>query len=110
MELKLGTRTLQGQRREHPQRGSMESSYTRDVGMSKRVASNATFTAATARIAGANGDFANFVTGDPIRVAGSNKNDGEFLITGLDGVNQAYLTVDPAPKDEGPIAVVVRTT
>ncbi len=109
MELFLGTRTLQGMRKEHPQSSSREASLTRDVGMSKRVSSNATFTAATARITGANGDFANFVAGDPVFVAGSNKNDGEFIITGLDGVNQAYLVVDPPPKDDGPIQVVVRT-
>lgn len=110
MELFLGTRTLQGLRKEHPQGTSREGGYTRDVGMSKRVSSNATFTANNGRITGANGDFANFVAGDPIFIQGSNTNDGEFLITGLDGVNQAYLVLDPAPKNEGPVQVTVRTT
>ena len=110
MELMLGTRTLQGLRKEHPQSRDLESGYTRDVGMSKRVVSNATFTASNGRITGANGDFANFVAGDPIFVQGSNKNDGEFLITGIDAVNHAYLVLDAAPADEGPVSVTVRTT
>lgn len=105
----IGTRTLQGQRKEHPSTGNLESGNTRDKGLSKLVTSTATFTAVDGKITGANGDFTAFAVGDPIIIRGSNLNDGERVVTGIDGTNQAFLVLDAAPKDEGPVSVTVRT-
>lgn len=105
----IGTRSQQGLTRERPDQGHETRTHTRDKGMSKNVTTSLTFTASTARIAGSNGDFAAFGLNDPLLVGGVNLNNGEFTVTGLDATNQAYLTVDPPPKDEGPIAGTVRT-
>ncbi len=105
----LGTRTKQSTSQLHPPGGALRSSYTRDVGMSKRVSVTTTFTAVDGRITGVAGDFTAFANKDPIVVQGAVLNAGAFLIVGLDEVDHAYLTVDPAPKDEGPIAVTIRT-
>jgi hypothetical protein len=110
MTIREGTRTQQSFRKERVQQGSREGSLTRDVGMTKNVTASITFTTATKKLTAANGTFANFVAGDPIFVAGTNLNDGEFTITAIDGVNQAFLTVDPPPKNEGPLTATVRTT
>ena len=107
--LHLGTRALQTQRHEHPAGTGFTRSLNTDHGLSKRVISNATFTASNGRITGANGDFANFAAGDPILILSSNLNSGEFIVTGIDATNHAYLVLDPAPKNEGPISVEVRT-
>lgn len=109
MTLRLGTRTLQGQRKEHPPGPSFTRSLTPDVGMSKYVSASLTFTAGTGEISGANGTFAAFVAGDPILVEDTNLNNGEFIVTGIDTVNSAYLVVDPPPKNEGPLTALVRT-
>ena len=106
----VGTRTRQNWSRERADQGHESRTHTRDVGMSKRVTSNLTFTAATGRITGANGDFAKFALNDTLLVAGTNLNDGpSFVVTGLDAVNNAYVVVDPPPKNEGPISATVRT-
>jgi hypothetical protein len=106
----MGTRTRQGQRKEHPFGTSFTRSLTRDKGMSKNVTTSATFTAANGRITGSNGDFAAFVAGDTVLIENTLLNNGEFIVTGLDGGSQAYLVLDPAPKNEGPIAsTLVRT-
>lgn len=109
MTFSLGTRTLQGQRREHPPGPSRTSGLTRDVGMSKNVTASITFSASSQQLQAANGTFANFVAGDPIFVEDTNLNNGEFIITAIDATNQSYLTVDPPPKNEGPLSAVVRT-
>jgi hypothetical protein len=49
------------------------------------------------------------VAGDPILVEGTNLNNGERIITGIDTVNSAYLVIDPPPKNEGPVTATVRT-
>jgi len=108
---RLGTRTQQNFRRERLPQGQETRSYTRDLGMTKRVVASCTFVnGATKQIQAANGAFANtFAVGDPILVEGANLNNGFFTVTALDGVNNAYLGVDPGPKNEGPIAVTIRT-
>ena len=110
MTVRLGTRALQGQRREHPQGGQMTRSLSGDVSMSKNVTASITFSASLAQLQAANGTFANFVSGDPVFVENTNLNNGEFIITAIDAVNQSYLTVDPPPKNEGPLSATVRTT
>lgn len=109
MPSSIATRQRQNFQKERTDNAHESRTHTRDVGMSKNVASNATFTAANGRITGANGDFAAFAVGDPLLIQGTNKNDGYKTVTGLDGVNQAYLVLDPPPADEGPIATTVRT-
>lgn len=108
MTVRLGTRTQANSRYGHPEGGSAEQGLTRDIGMSKRVTASITF--GSGKLTGANGTFTStFAVGDPILVQGSNTNDGYFTVTALDGVNAAFLTVDPAPKAEGPLSVTVRT-
>lgn len=105
----LGTRTLQTQRLEHPNSRSFAQTLTRDVGMSKNISALITFSASSSQLQAANGTFANFAAGDPILAEGVNLNNGEFIITGIDTTNHAFLTVDPAPKNEGPLTARVRT-
>lgn len=106
----IGTRVQATATRERVDAGSDTRSHTRDLGMAKRVVTALTLTAASARIAGSNGDFAAFAVEDPILVQGTNLNNGFFRVTGLDVTNQAYVTVTPAPKDEGPVSgAIVRT-
>lgn len=107
----LGTRSRQNFRQEHPSSRLGSRSYTRDVGMTKRVVTTATFTASNSRITGSNGDFANFAVGDTIAIKGTLLNNGDRVVTGLDGTNQAYLVLDFPPKDEGPVSSTeVRST
>ena len=63
-----------------------------------------------ARIYGSTNTFAStFAVGDPILVENTNLNNGYKTVTGLDGSNAAYLTVDPPPKVEGPVTALIRT-
>lgn len=100
----VGTRSQQTSQHGRIDQGSETRSHGRDVGMSKRVVTTATFTASSAQIAGSNGDFAAFAVNDKILVDGTNLNNGFKIITGLDVTNQAYVTVDPAPKDESAVS------
>lgn len=100
----LGTRTRQNFETGRNAQGSETRSNTRDPGKTKRVVTSATFTASNGRVTGSNGDFTNFKVEDAVLIEGTLLNNGFFSIIGLDGVNAAYLTLDPAPKDEGPIA------
>lgn len=110
MPVAFGTRARQDLRKEHMEGGGMTRTLTRDPGMSKRVVTSATFTANNGRVTGSNGDFANFAAGDDVLIEGVNANNGYFTVTGIDSVNQAYLVLDPAPKNEGPVAnTVIRT-
>jgi hypothetical protein len=105
-----GTRSSQNLFKSRIEQGTETRSHQQDVGMSKRKVTSATFTASNGRITGSNGDFSAFAVNDPILVEGTNLNNGFKTVTGLDATNQAYLTVDPAPKDEGPVAnTLVRT-
>lgn len=109
MTLRLGTRTLGTFRKEHPPGPSFDRTLTRDVGMTKNVTASITFTAGTSKLTAANGTFTGFVAGDPILVEKTNLNNGEFIVTAIDGANQSFLTVDPPPKTEGPLSATVRT-
>lgn len=109
MMLRMGTRTLQGFRKEHPASRTTESGLTRDVKMTKLVTTSATFTASDGKITGSAADFAAFAVNDPILIQGSNLNDGERTVTGVDGASQAFLVLDFVPKNEGPVTVTVRT-
>lgn len=106
----LGTRTSANLFRSRIEQGSETRGHQQDVGMSKRKVTTATFTASSGRITGSNGDFTASGLNDPVLIENTNLNNGYHTVTGLDGVNAAYLVLDPPPKDEGPIAnTVVRT-
>jgi hypothetical protein len=109
MSDEMGTRIKATGQNAHQEGGSDTRSHTRDAGMSKRVQVSLTFTAATGRVTGANGTFANFVPQDPVLIQGTNLNNGAFEIVSTDAVNAAFLRLDPPPKDEGPIVCIVRT-
>jgi hypothetical protein len=106
----LGTRTSQNAFRSRPDQGTETRGHQQDVGMTKRKVTTATFTASNGRITGSASDFAAFALNDPILIEGTLLNNGFKTVTGLDGGSQAYLTLDPPPKDEGPVAnTLVRT-
>jgi hypothetical protein len=109
--MELGTRTTQNFGYEHPDTRRPNCRLTRDLGLKSRATPAAvTFAAATGRVTGANGDFSNFSVGQPIVIHGSVSNDGERRVTGIDGVNGAYLVLDYPPKDEaGSAGVEIRT-
>jgi len=105
----LGTRTSSRSPNGTPSTRNLTRDFAeQDKGSTNQLTASLTFTAATARIAGANGTFANFAAGDRFQTENTVTNDGAFQVTGLDGVNQAYLTVAPAPKDQGAISTFVR--
>lgn len=105
-----GTRTAATLRKEHPSSRSQNGSFTRDLGLKDNVTASATFTASNGRITCANGTFTSkFFAGETIVVSKTNLNNSDYIITGVDGVNAAYLVVDPAPKDEGPLSATIRS-
>lgn len=108
MPINIGTRTVATLRKERIDAGSDTRSHSADKGMTKRVSTTATFTT-DGKITGSNGDFTSFVVGDPVLVDNVNLNNGYFTITAIDGTNHAFITVDPPPKAEGPIATIIRT-
>lgn len=106
MTLRLGTRTLDGFRKEHPAAALFDRSLTRDVGMSKLVTASMTFHPSSGKVTAANGTFAPFVAGDPIVIEGTNLNNGERVITAVDAANQSYLVLDAPPQSETATATV----
>lgn len=109
MAPRLGTRTKQSFRKEHFDQGSSTRFLTRDVGMTKLVTASLTFNAGTSQVSGANGTFANFAVGDDLVIEGTNLNNGFYTTIAIDGVNHAFLQLDPPPKSEGPLSATVRT-
>lgn len=106
----LGTRTSVEIAKERIDQGHETRFHTRDKGMTKNVSASITFASGTGRATGANGTFTNtFAVNDPVLVGGANLNNGFFTVQALDGVNAAYLVLDPPPKDEGPLTVTMRT-
>lgn len=109
MPVSIGTRTAATLRKERIDAGSDTRSHRCDLGMTKNVTASLTFTT-DGKITGANGTFtATFAVGDPVLVQKTNLNNGYFTVTALDGVNAAYITVDPPPKAEGPLSTTIRT-
>ena len=105
----IGTRTRQTRSATRADQGSQTRSYTRDLGMSKRVASTMTYTGANARISAFNGAFSTWQPYDAVLSQGTSLNNGYFRVLSIDPTNAAWLVVDPPPKDEGPLIAVVRT-
>lgn len=108
---KLGTRTRQSFQKERNDQGSETRGHTADLGMVKRIDASITFTASNGRATAASpGTFAgSFVAGDPVLIERTLLNNGFFTITAGDGVNAQYLVLDPPPKNEGPLNVLLRT-
>lgn len=106
----IGTRTQQNFRKERVDQGNDTRSHTRDLGMSKNVTASITFTAADGKATGANNTFlSTFAVGDPVLIQGALLNNGFFTVTALDGTNNAFIVLDPPPKNEGPLSVTIRT-
>lgn len=106
--IETGTRTRQLPLHTRAPQGDLTRSFTRDVGMSKLASGSFTF--GSNEVSGANGTFAAFALNDVLLVEGTNQNNGNFTVIGLDSVNQAYLTLDPPPAAEGPVTSTVRTS
>lgn len=108
-----GTRITQTARRERLPQGQETRTITRDVGLATNVTASCTFVnGATKQIQAANGTFAAFnalALPFAIEVQGVNLNNGFFEVIAIDSVNQSFLTLDPGPKNEGPLTATVRT-
>jgi hypothetical protein len=104
MANEVGTRSKQNFGQLHTESASISVGYTRDKGMSKRIVTSATFTASNGRVTGSTNDFTSFAVGDQVEIFGTNKNNGCRGVTGIDVTNHAFLVLDYAPKDEGPVA------
>lgn len=106
----LGTRSSSRQPNGTPATRSLTRDFSeQDPGSINQLSASLTFTAATARIAGANGTFTNFAIGERFQVENTGgTNDGGFQVIGIDAVNQAYLTVAPAPADQATITAFLR--
>jgi hypothetical protein len=105
----LGTRTSSRQPNGTPATRQLSRDFSeQDRGSLNQRIVTATFTAATARIAGSNGDFVNFAVGERFQVEGTVVNDGGYQVTAIDGANHAFVNVAPAPKDQGAISATLR--
>lgn len=105
-----GTRTKQNFENERVDQGRETRTHTRDLGLSKNVTASITFVnGGTNQLQAANGTFANFAVNDVILVEGTANNNGYKTVTAIDGVNHAFLTVDPGVANEGPINATVRS-
>lgn len=105
-----GTRQPATVLHERTQQGNETRSHTRDVGMSKNASASMTFTGGTGQVSAANGTFTAFAVGDEVLFSGTNLNNSYHAVIAVDGANHSFLTLDPAPKSEGPIAATVRTS
>jgi hypothetical protein len=100
-----GTRNNYQQWYSRPETRLENSSFTRDVGMSKRVIANATFSGSS--IVDTATNFSVFQFDDEILISGSALNNGTRAIL---AVGSSFLMVDWPVKTEGPTAnVEIRT-
>jgi hypothetical protein len=105
----LGTRIKATMQQIELDQGAPNGSYTRDQGMTKLIIDNFTFNAATHQITGTiAGEFSVFAVDDPLMVQFTNLNNGFYNIDAVDPAGN-YLTLDPPPKNEGPITATIRT-
>jgi hypothetical protein len=110
MSASTGTRTRQNVQKTATPSESESSTHTRDVGMTKNVTASCTFVNSTTKqVQAANGTFAAFALNDLILVERTNHNNGDFVVTAIDTVNQAYLTLAPSPSNEGPLTATIRS-
>jgi len=110
----LGTRSISRQRQGHPPGQKLNSILTGDAGMTKRIVGVSLTFSTAGTITGANNTFpasgpGAFAVGDPIEIIGTLLNAAFFTVIGLDAANHSFLTVDPPPKNEGPLTVTIRT-
>jgi hypothetical protein len=105
----LGTRTSSRQPNGMPATRTLSRDFgQQDPGSLNQLSASLTFTASDGRITGANGTFAHFAVGDRFEVENASDGDGGYQVTGLDGTNQAFVTVVPPPKNAGPVTAFVR--
>lgn len=107
MAIELGTRIKTTASQTHSPTGDLTRGVSRDPGLAKLVTAGMMFGGGA--VSAPNGTFAAFTAGDPVRVLGTALNNGEFLITGIDATNHAFLSLDPPPKAEGTVTATVRT-
>lgn len=103
----LGTRVRQNFHNERNPQGALTKFYTRDLGMSKNVTASTTFAAGTGKATAAAATFAAFAVGDDVVVEGTNTNNGYFHVIATDA--STFITLDPPPKNEGPVSATVRS-
>jgi len=98
MPVNFGTRSRQNLLHIRSDQGFDTRSRNPDLGMTKLITA-ASLTFGSGQVSGASGTFASFAAGDMMLVSGdgSNNVNGFYTVTGIDGVNQAYLTLDPPP-------------
>ena len=106
----LGTRLKAQQRTRRDGSRDLTRSIERDPNGAKYIGSTSfVFDSVAGTLTGAGGLFAAFAVGDLIFVAGTNLNNGNFLILLIDGP-QTVLTLERPPKDESPATLTrVRT-
>jgi hypothetical protein len=99
----LGTRT--------PQRGIRLDSraetrtHSADKG-APFVQASITFANSTSKATAAASTFAGFQVNLPVLIEGTALNNGLFTVTATDA--STYLTLSPAPENEGPITATIR--
>ena len=77
----------------------MTKSYTRDLGLASLVSGvSLTFSAATAKVTGPAGTFANFSVGQVLSITNTVSNNGQFEVLATDA--STWLTLDPLPVNE----------
>ena len=106
MTKNLGTRQQARSSDRIESRGNTNS-YTRDQGLSTNVAASLTFSASTGKVTASASTVAAFGTNVPVLVEGTQNNNGYFVITATDA--STYLTLSPAPTNEGPVSATLRT-
>lgn len=106
MPRSLGTRST-GTTSTRIESRSMTRGLNRDLGLSTNVTAALTFSATTGQVTATAGTFAAFATNVPVLVASTVYNEGYFVVTATDA--STYLTLAPAPQNEGPVTATLRT-
>lgn len=103
----LGTRLKRSFQYGHPPGQRNDRGLTPDLGMTKRVVAETTFTAVDGRATAITTTFANFAVGDRVKIFDTASNNGEFQVTATDA--DTYIALDLPVKDESAITCEIRT-
>ena len=106
MPASIGTRTT-SRASDRSETLTMTKGYTRDLGLKTNVTASLTFSAGTGQVTAGAGTFAGFATETTVLIEGTASNNGYFVVTATDA--STYLTLSPAPKNEGPVTATLRT-
>lgn len=108
--IEVGTRTKANQLHTRAPQGTMTRGFTRDLGLLKQSAGASATFATNGTITSSNGNFPGFAVNDVILTEGTSLNNGYATVTAIDGVNQAFIVIDPPPKAEtSPPNYTIRT-